>query len=163
MLIGRDARRIEDTWQYLYKGAYWRRGPVTMAAIAAVDMALWDIKGKAAGTPVYKLLGGRSREGRHRSTGTPAARPSRTPSSRCAGCASEGYRAIRAQCGVPGLDNMYGVSRGGDVLRAGRPAVPSEDGWSTEKYLRFVPELFAAGCARRSGSTSICCTTCTTG
>src|SRR5436190_1763554 len=42
LLIGRDARRIEDTWQYLYKGAYWRRGPVTMSAIGAVDTALWD-------------------------------------------------------------------------------------------------------------------------
>src|SRR4026207_25963 len=62
LLIGRDARRIEDTWQYLYKGAYWRRGPVTMAAIGAVDTALWDIKGKALNTPVYQLLGGASRE-----------------------------------------------------------------------------------------------------
>ena len=48
LLIGRDASRIEDTWQYLYKGAYWRRGPVTMAAIGAVDTALWDIKAKVA-------------------------------------------------------------------------------------------------------------------
>src|SRR5215204_6857542 len=52
LLIGRDARRIEDLWQYFYKGAYWRRGPVTMTAIAAIDVALWDIKGKAAGMPV---------------------------------------------------------------------------------------------------------------
>ena len=58
LLVGRDARRIEDTWHYLYKGAYWRRGPVTMTAIAAVDTALWDIKGKALGVPVYQLLGG---------------------------------------------------------------------------------------------------------
>src|SRR3954453_20471894 len=62
VLIGRDARRIEDTWQYLYKGASWRRGPVTMTAIAAVDTALWDIKGKAAGMPVHQLLGVRCRD-----------------------------------------------------------------------------------------------------
>ena len=62
-IIGRDPFQTEDIWQYLYRGAYWRRGPVTMSAIAAVDVALWDIKGKALNTPVYNLLGGKSREG----------------------------------------------------------------------------------------------------
>src|SRR6202034_1328070 len=62
-LIGRDPAQIEDMWQCLYRGPYWRRGPVTMAAIGAVDLALWDIKGKALNTPVYNLLGGKSREG----------------------------------------------------------------------------------------------------
>src|SRR5262249_57470099 len=50
LLIGRDARKIEDTWQYLYQGGYWRRGPVTMTAIAAVATPLSDTKGKPPST-----------------------------------------------------------------------------------------------------------------
>src|ERR1700727_3866129 len=62
-ILNRDPFPTEDIWQYLYRGVYWRRGPVTMSAIAAVDVALWDIKGKALNTPVYNLLGGKSRDG----------------------------------------------------------------------------------------------------
>jgi hypothetical protein len=62
-LIGRDPFQTGDIWQYLYREAYWRCGLATMSAIAAVDVALWDIKGKALNTPVYNLLGGKSREG----------------------------------------------------------------------------------------------------
>jgi galactonate dehydratase len=61
-LVGKDARRIEDLWQVLYRGGFYRGGPVLMSAISGIDQALWDIKGKALGVPVYDLLGGAVRE-----------------------------------------------------------------------------------------------------
>src|SRR5438046_7357546 len=108
-LIGRDAHRIEDIWQYLYKGAYWRRGPVTMSAIAAVDTALWDIKGKIAGLPLYQLLGGASRESvmvyGHANGASIAETIERALEYR-----ERGYRAIRLQDGIPGVAATYGVA-----------------------------------------------------
>ena len=61
-LIGKDPMRIEDHWQVLYRAGFYRGGPVLMSAIAGIDQALWDIKGKALGVPVYELLGGRCRD-----------------------------------------------------------------------------------------------------
>lgn len=144
-LIGRDAHAIEDTWQYLYRGAYWRGGPVTMAAIAAIDMALWDIKGKLAGMPLYQLLGGRSRSGvtlyahaNGEDIGDTIDKAQRL--------AQQGYRVIRLQSAVPGLQTTYGVL--GDRkdyydLQGNRP-LPPEETWSTQKYFGMIEDLFEA-------------------
>ncbi|HBX66430.1 MAG TPA: bifunctional D-altronate/D-mannonate dehydratase, partial [Balneolaceae bacterium] len=141
-LIGRDPSRIEDIWQYLYKGAYWRRGPVTMSAIAAVDMALWDIKGKMLDTPVYNLLGGKSREA-IMVYGHANGKDIAETVDEVGRHLDEGYKAVRAQSGIPGIESTYGVSKTKDNYEpAVRGDLPKESLWSTEKYLNFIPKLF---------------------
>ncbi|TGG93526.1 D-galactonate dehydratase family protein [Natronospirillum operosum] len=141
-LIGRDARQIEDIWHFFYRGAYWRRGPVTMAAISAIDVALWDIKAKMANMPLYQLLGGRSRDR--------VMAYAHCTGSDIESCLQEvekhveqGYRAVRLQAGVPGIPTTYGVAKNdGERYEPADSELPAEHVWSTEKYLNHVPELF---------------------
>ena len=142
-LIGRDAHRIGDIWEFLYKGAYWRRGPITMAAIGAVDMALWDIKGKLAGMPVYQLLGGAARE-KVMVYGHASGKDHEETLDNAAWFADQGYRAIRIQSGVPGMKSTYGVSKDRRFYEPAEKGLPVENLWSSEKYLRSVSPLFQA-------------------
>ena len=141
-LIGRDPMQTEDIWQYLYRGAYWRRGPVTMSAIAAVDTALWDIKAKRAQMPLYQLLGGRSRDG-VMVYGHANGKDIAEAVDEVAHYLELGYHAIRAQCGIPGMASTYGVSRDKMYYEPADAALPSENVWSTDRYLEHVPKLFA--------------------
>jgi mannonate dehydratase len=142
LLIGRDAGRIEETWQYLYKGSYWRRVPITMAAISAVDTALWDIQGKKLNVPVYQLLGGASRDAVLVYGHASGANIEETVKA-VGQYLKLGYKAIRAHSGIPGLENTYGVAHGQGPYEPAERGAPPENLWSSEKYLDFVPQLFA--------------------
>jgi mannonate dehydratase len=143
-IIGRDPFQTEDIWQYLYRGAYWRRGPVTMSAIAAVDVALWDIKGKALKTPVYNLLGGKSREGvlvygHANGKDTEAALEDVARH-----IWTRGSRRSACRAGFRGFDD-YGIPKGAGRYEPAERGLPSEAEWSTEHYLRHVPKAVCAG------------------
>ena len=140
-IIGRDPFEIEDIWQYLYRGAYWRRGPVTMAAIGAIDVALWDIKGRALNTPVYNLLGGKSRNG-VLVYGHASGESMDEAMDALLEYKEKGYRAIRIQSGIPGISSIYGVGRGKYFYEPADRTMPPEHTWNTRLYMNFVPKLF---------------------
>jgi mannonate dehydratase len=142
-LVGRDPARINDIWQFFYRGAYWRRGPVTMTAISAIDQALWDIKGKTAGMPVYDLLGGRAREGAM-VYGHASGRDIPELIDDVARYRDAGYLAIRAQCAIPSVSGSYGISSGSQVYEPAGSDVPVEGLWSSEAYLDFAPVYLGA-------------------
>ena len=144
LLIGLDPDRIEDIWQFLYRGVYWRRGPVTMAAIGGIDLALWDIKGKSVNRPVYQLLGGAVREKILTYTHTVGWDISALKAALDVNLA-RGFKALRVQSGVPGLDSVYGVTQGaGGYEPASRGAYPKLEMWDSGKYLRHVPKVIEA-------------------
>jgi mannonate dehydratase len=116
-LVGKTTDRIEDIWQSCYDSSYWKNGPILNNAISGVDQALWDIKGRQAGMPVYQLVGGKCRDAAdtygHASGGD---YPQVIESVRR--YMEQGFRNVRVQVGVPGMEG-YGGSRSGAAMVKG--------------------------------------------
>jgi len=141
-LIGRNVDEIEDIWQSSYVSSYWRNGPVLFNAMSGVDMALWDIKGKRAGMPVYQLLGGKCRFGAALYVHING-RDSREVEERARAAMAKGYRHIRVQMAIPGMATYVGA------VEHEEPGGPGSAGptspraiWEPGRYVREVPRLF---------------------
>jgi len=137
MLIGREAGHIEDNWQCVYTSGYWRNGSILNTALAGIDVALWDIKGKEAGMPVYQLLGGPCRAavpcyahagGRDL--------PSLEDSVR--EYMEEGYQVIRCQLGGYGGGGFLGP----DKAKLPKNAWSQNSSFDDEAYIESIPKMF---------------------
>jgi mannonate dehydratase len=136
LLLGRPADRIEDTWQLCYNSSYWRNGPVENNAISGVDQALWDIKGRMAGMPVYQLLGGKAREAVDLYGHAEGAEIQETIDD-AKKYIAQGFRHVRIQVGVPGMAG-YGARQAG----ARFPSIHNEPVFEREAAKRRALALF---------------------
>ena len=140
-LIGRNADEIEDIWQSSYVSSYWRNGPVLFNAMSGVDQALWDIKAKRAGMPLYQLLGGKVRKAAdcyYHASGRDFAEVEE----RGREAIAKGFRHVRIQVAVPD-QATYGTA-GGPRAAEGQvdgPTSPTRV-WESAPYVRLLPKLF---------------------
>jgi mannonate dehydratase len=141
-LIGRDPDEIEDIWQSSYVSSYWRNGPVLFNAMSGVDMALWDIKGKRAGMPVYQLLGGKCRFAADLYVHV-RGRDHKEVEDGVRSAMEKGFRHVRVQVAIPGMAT-YGTAPALDEPRdppLSEPTAPKYV-WEPGRYVRAIPRLF---------------------
>ena len=137
-LLGKTTDRIEDIWQSCYDSSYWKNGPVLNNAISGVDQALWDIKGRQAGMPVYQLAGGKCREAVDCYTHAAGAEPENTIEA-AKRFIAQGFRHVRVQVGVPGMEG-YGSARSGAATPI--KALHNQPVFEPAYYIRRALKLF---------------------
>jgi len=140
-LLGRPTDAIEDLWEAMYNSSYWRNGPVLNNAISGVDQALWDIKGRQAGMPVYELLGGKLRRGAMIYSHA-AGREIPEVMDQARQIMAKGIKVVRLQVGIPGMA-AYGAAQTG--AHTVTPGEIQDDVFEPGPYARRTLELFAAG------------------
>jgi mannonate dehydratase len=134
--LGKTTDRIEDIWQSCYDSSYWKNGPVLNNAISGVDQALWDIKGRQAGMPVYQLAGGKCREAVDCYTHADGAEPENTIEA-AKRFMAQGFRHVRVQVGVPGMAG-YGSAHGAGAIKA----LHNQPVFEPAYYVRRALKLF---------------------
>jgi len=137
-LLGKPTDNIDDIWHACYASSYWRNGPVLNNAISGVDMALWDIKGRQAGMPVYELLGGKCREGADCYTHASGREISETLD-QARQILARGFRNVRVQVDTPGMEG-YGSAHGGTPITGLRPGPVFE----SQPYMKRALKLLDA-------------------
>ena len=142
MIIGEDPRSIEYIWQILYRGAFWRQGVIGMSAISGIDQALWDIKGKDIGKPVYELLGGPVRDKVRMYTYFGGETPDKAVKS-AIGKVENGWTAIKTVPMPPTnlLEGPKVVKQSAERLRAVREAVGDEVDILLDFHGRVTPQM----------------------
>lgn len=136
-LIGKDPNNIEDIWQELFRGTYWRDGPVLMTALSGVDMALWDIKGKIANLPVYSLLGGKTRN-KVRTYLHCSGESFEETLKNCKKAMENGCTALRVTTGTPGY---LGAEASAEDMKKLMKSEKITKLWEPAPYMQMLPKL----------------------
>lgn len=141
LVLGRPTNAIEDLWSAMYNSSYWRNGPVLNNAISGVDQALWDIKGRQAGMPVYELLGGKCRRAAMIYTHA-AGREINETIDQARKLMAGGAKAVRLQVGIPG-NAAYGAPGGGQGQNSNSTS-QEDPTFNPDAYVRRTLQLFEA-------------------